>query len=192
MKIFSNFNTRAPLEDYKKALEQYGADKVMFFRRDRIYLFFFVILPSIGMWLLLILVSLVWLQFAQWYFSNFFINVLFTTLFSLVAFIALGRIILNYINYLLDYTIITPYIITSYNQSWLFKREIRTLDTDKIKAINVMGSSLIQSLFNYGSLIFMAEGDDEDQWDVRLNFLNNPTKLKDEVVHLINLSKDDA
>ena len=47
MKIFSNFDTHAPLEAYKKALAEYGADKVIFVRRHRIYLTFFIVLPAI-------------------------------------------------------------------------------------------------------------------------------------------------
>ena len=110
---------------------------------------------------------------------------------TIVAIGALTRIILNYINYLLDYTIITPRLITSYNQTGIFKREIRTIDTDKVKAITVNATSFWQSLSNYGSLIFLSEGDEEDYGDIVLHFLKNPNFLKDEVVRVIDLSKDE-
>ena len=54
MKIFSNFDTQAPLEHYQKALAEYGADKVIFVRRHRIYLLFFVTLPCIAIGVLFI------------------------------------------------------------------------------------------------------------------------------------------
>lgn len=191
MKILSNFDTKAPLVAYQKALAEYGADRVLFFRRHRIYLTFFVVLPCIGTGLMILIAFLAWRNFASEFFPNVFGNVLFTILFSLIALIVLARITLNYINYLLDYTIVTPRLITSYNQTGFFKREVRTIDTDKIKTITVSGNSFMQSLFNYGSIIFLSEGDDDDTGDIRLNYLQRPNELKDDVVRVIELAKDD-
>lgn len=117
MKIFSNFDTRAPLEAYQKALAEYGADKVIFVRRHRIYLTFFVTLPCIFVGLLIIVATVLWLNVSTDFTGNLAANILFTTFFGLLAIMALIRITLNYINYLLDYTIITPRIIMSYNQT---------------------------------------------------------------------------
>ena len=103
----------------------------------------------------------------------------------------LVRVTLNYINYLLDYTIITPRLIMSYNQTGIFKRQVRTIDTDKIKAITVSGKTIWQSLFNYGSVVFLSEGDDDDYGDIVLHFLQNPNALRDEVVRIIEMAKDD-
>lgn len=117
MKIFSNFDTRAPLEAYQKALAEYGADKVIFVRRHRIYLLFFVTLPSIVMGLVLIVATVLRLQIPTEFIESLAANILFTIVFGLIALMAIIRIILNYINYLLDYTIVTPRIIMSYNQT---------------------------------------------------------------------------
>lgn len=191
MKIFSNFDTQAPLEAYQHALAEYGADKVIFVRRHRIYLLFFVTLPSVIVGIILIAVFLIWFNVLQGTVLGLAGNILFTILFGLIAIMVLVRIILNYINYLLDYTIITPRLITSYNQTGLFQRQVRTIDTDKVKAITVSGKNFWQSLFNYGSVVFLSEGDDDDYGDIVLHFLKNPSNLKDEVVRVIDLAKDD-
>ncbi len=81
MKILSNFDTGAPLAAYQKALAEFGADKVLFFRRHRIYLTFFVVLPLIGAGLMIIVAFLVWWNFASNFFPNLFGNLLFTILF---------------------------------------------------------------------------------------------------------------
>ena len=117
MKIFSNFDTQAPLEAYQKALAEYGADKVIFVRRHRIYLLFFVTLPCIAIGVLFIAAFFLWRNVLGQYFGTIVGNIIFTVLFALIAFMAIVRIVLNYINYLLDYTIVTPRIIISYNQT---------------------------------------------------------------------------
>ncbi len=191
MKIFSNFDTHAPLEAYQKALAEYGADKVIFVRRDKIYLTFFIVLPAIAVGLLFIGAFVLMWNLSATFFSSLFLNVVFAIFFWIMAIMVIMRIIMNYINFLLDYTIITPALITSYNQTWLFRREIRTLDTDKIKTITISGKTLLQSMFNFWSIVILSEGDDDQHGDITLHFLNNPSVLKDEIVRIINLKKDD-
>ncbi|MBP6910230.1 hypothetical protein KBC03_01380 [Patescibacteria group bacterium] len=118
MKIFSNFDTRAPLEAYQKALAEYGADQIMFFRRYRIYLIFFVVLPALATILGIIGSILLW----QMLFANSSVSAGSTFGVVLIIFITLIvimvgiTILFSYINYLLDYTIVTPHLITSWNQ----------------------------------------------------------------------------
>lgn len=163
MKILSNFDTKAPLIAYQHALAEFGADKVLFFRRHRIYLTFFIVLPCIGAGILIIVAFLIWRNLLSGFAPGVFGNIFFTVLFGLITIIVLIRILLNYINYLLDYTIVTPRLITSYNQTGIFQREIRTIDTDKVKTITVNANSFLQSLFNYGSINILSEGDEENQ-----------------------------
>lgn len=110
---------------------------------------------------------------------------------SIIALFTLVKTTANYINYLLDYTIVTPRLIISYNQTGLFQRQVRTLDTDKVKAITVSGKNMFQSIFNYWSVVFLSEGDDNDYGDITLRFLKSPNKLREEVVRTIELAKDD-
>lgn len=118
MKIFSNFDTKAPLEAYKQALAEYGADKVMFFRRYKIYLIFFVVLPAVALLIGLIGAVLLWRAlFANNSVSTGSIfGVVLIILVALIIIMVGITILLNYINYLLDYTIVTPHLITSWNQ----------------------------------------------------------------------------
>lgn len=39
--------------------------------------------------------------------------------------------------------------------------------------------------------MFLSEGDDDDYGDIVLHFLKNPTILRDEVVRIIEMAKDD-
>lgn len=120
-----------------------------------------------------------------------FLNTVMTVVLVVIGLFTLVKTIANYINYLLDYTIVTPRLIISYNQTGLFKKQVRTLDTDKVKAITVSGKNMFQSIFNYWSVVFLSEGDDNDYWDITLRFLRSPNRLREEVVRIIELAKDD-
>jgi uncharacterized membrane protein YdbT with pleckstrin-like domain len=55
----------------------------------------------------------------------------------------------KYFNYILDYTLVTPTYVSSYNQNGIFSREIRTLEPSKIKTIDFTSKGLINSIFNF-------------------------------------------
>jgi len=188
MKILSNFDTHAPLEDYKKAIDEFGPDKVIFIRRHKIYLTFYVVLPFVGIALMMLV-----LFFSRGYLTNdLFGSVLSNTLFFwvfLILFLIIGvHGLFNYINYLLDYTIITPSIITFYNQTGIFKREIDTIETIKIKSVVVSENSLLESLFNYGALTILSEGDEADAGDITLHFIHRAPQMKEQIMHLIDIA----
>ena len=72
------------------------------------------------------------------------------------------NILKKYIDYKMDYCIITPEDIVLAEQSGIFKRQIRTLDTSKIKSISVYKKRFFMSVFNNGSIVFMSDGDDNN------------------------------
>jgi uncharacterized membrane protein YdbT with pleckstrin-like domain len=70
------------------------------------------------------------------------------------------KLLKRFIDYKMDFAIITPKEIVSYNQTGIFSRSSRSLDVDKIKTISVDKKGLLRSIFNFGSIIFLSEGDD--------------------------------
>ncbi len=86
----------------------------------------------------------------------------------------------------MDFTIITPNDITCYNQNFLFHTSVRALEINKIKSIRVDKIGLLKSIFNYGSIVFFAEGDQSGQmWDITLQYITNPDKLRDKIDDLV-------
>jgi len=62
-----------------------------------------------------------------------------------------------YLDYILDFTIVTPEELISYNQTGILKRRIRTLQTEKIKTATVDKAGFWFSVFDIGNLEFFAE-----------------------------------
>lgn len=90
----------------------------------------------------------------------------------------------HYIDYKMDYCIITPEEIILTEQSWIFNRWIRTLDTAKIKSVSIQKKSIIHSLFNNGEIVFMSDGD-EKLWEIVLEYIHNPEGQKSTLQNII-------
>lgn len=68
-----------------------------------------------------------------------------------------------------DFTIVVPDKIEFINQSWIFTRTMRSLDSEKIKTISTDKRWLIRALLNIWSLIIFAEWDEwNSKWEIQL------------------------
>lgn len=85
----------------------------------------------------------------------------------------------------MDFTIITPKQVMSFDQTGLFNKTTRALDTDKIKSMRVDLHGLLWSIFNYWSIVFLSEGDSESLWEIRLNYMSDPNKLREKIEVII-------
>jgi len=84
----------------------------------------------------------------------------------------------------MDYCIVTPRELVAYNQSGIFNRHTEIIDTEKIKTINKIPQWLFGSLFNFASLIFLSEWDN-DIGDINLNYVENPEETYKKVRMII-------
>lgn len=186
VKIFSNFDTAAPTKNYADAVQLYWCDKVIFLRRHKLYFFLHTIVPGFFAAVLLsCIVGMVILLPHQT--NNDDRNVFYLIIESLLFLISIYLIIIarsRYFNYTLDYTIITPTTIASYDQTWLLTRKITTVDTDKIKTINFSSKWLINSIFNFGNIEILLEWDDEWRWEIIIDFIYNPEGIKEQIILL--------
>lgn len=187
MRILSNFDTRFDDQCVEDACAQYGKENISFIRRDKIYVIFNILLPTIGRLLVSLLLLLLaygsWLGRAIWYPFQVFIWMIV----CVSGLYLLRKVTGKLIDYYMDFTIITPRQITSYDQSGLFSRNTRSLDISKLKSVRVYEQWLIKSLFNYGTIVFFSEWD-EDSWDITLNYITNPTKVAKRQEEILQLS----
>ena len=80
----------------------------------------------------------------------------------------------------MDFCIITPKELVSYNQSWFFDRHTEIIDTEKVKTINKISQGFFGSIFNFANIVFLSEWDMET-WDISLNFVENPEEVYKQV-----------
>jgi len=185
MKIFSNFDTQLDDRLFVKAKEEFWDDCVLFVRRDRIYLILRVFMPLMFWFLLMVLILLSLGSYMSG--SGFFSVVLARTVRGGIVWslLWLGRhCVVKLIDYYMDYTIVTPEWVTQYDQSGILERSTRALDITKVKTVSVKKKWLLCSVFNFWAIVFFSEGD-SDHWDIKLNFITDPIKLRDSIQSIV-------
>lgn len=180
MKFLSNFDTSLRdglLKDYQN---KFWKNNVTLVRRSKIFLFLVVLSPLVWMLFIIFMLFFLWLLFSNniqdQTISNLFL-LLVLVVWSSVLIATLARVLKRFRDYTMDYAIITPEEIVHYNQQWLITRQVKTMDMEKVKTVNVQWWWWIQSIFNYWTIVFLSEWDSEF-WDLVLSYVHNPMHVK--------------
>lgn len=180
MKLLSSFDTELSHRLLKEDAERYWKDKVLLVFRDKIFLIFTVIIPIIVYLATFIWAIIIW--FLLDYESFYWYSLLF--IFVVSFFVVWWKILKLFIDYHMDFAVVNPKQIKNYNQTWLFSREARTLDTFKLKTVSVNKKWIIRSIFNFWALRFLSEWDNV-AWDIELKFISNPDKVKNDILAIL-------
>ena len=113
----------------------------------------------------------------------------FLIAFALFDLVWLFPIVGKYMDYKLDFIIVTPDVLIMYDQWWIFKRNIISTNEKSIKTISVKKSGLLYSIFNNGDIIFLTEWDTTGGGgEITLRRVPKPEKRRKEIARI--MSKD--
>ena len=184
VRLLSNFDTKAPTKHYSDAVHEYWFDKVLFLRRHKLYFILYTMIPA-GVAIILLIALIysmaVTTSVEEWGIWQFVAQRSTQVILRLLGIYLILMAWARYFNYVLDYTIITPKQISSYNQTGLFSRKIRTIEPEKIKTIDFSSKWLINSIFNFGEVSILLEWDETWQWEIHLDFIANPEDVKQSI-----------
>ena len=77
----------------------------------------------------------------------------------------------RWMDYRMDYLLVTPQEISKYDQSGVLHRDVENIPTNKIKSISVSKHGLLQSMFDIWSIVFLAEWE-SDEWDITMEMID--------------------
>lgn len=187
VKIFSNFDTNLARNLVIRYAQQYGQDRVIFVKRWTVYLVFNVLFPLFIWSLVLGLGLLIYIRSLEIDpFFTLFVRLILAVL-VFIRFWILYRAVTGLINYYMDFTIVTPQQIISYDQIGVFSRNTRAVEIDKIKLVSVDKKWLLRSIFNYGAIVFFAEWDGKFG-DLGLDYISHPVELRDKIAVVMGMS----
>ena len=63
----------------------------------------------------------------------------------------------KFIDYKMDFIIVTPDLLIMYDQAGLFKKNVITVNEKSLKTVSVKRPGLLYSIFNNGDIIFLSE-----------------------------------
>ena len=192
MKIFSSFDTEFKKEIFNKEVEKYWKDKVYLISHWRVYYWLYILIPFV-----LLLISwigyyvLLYVLFSDS--SEEWVNIWKIIWYTLSIFIFMPfalKLLKKYIDFYMDFIVVTPKTLISYNQEWFFSRMWRTIDVEKIKSISVSKDGFWRSLFNYWSIIILTEWDEKWAGEINFSFIDDPDNVKFKVMEIIESEKE--
>lgn len=181
MKIFSNFDTRLKKKTLEKYQKEYWVDKVIMLWKSGLFRFLKIFLPMF--FYLLVLAGAVRLAYIMFDDSN---HVIYAWIVVFVLLLLVSwPIIKHYMDYKMDFAVMTPESLIMFNQTWFFKRDTAAIDIDKIKTISITKRSLMYSIFNNWNMIFLSEWDNKNFWEVTLLFIFRPEEKREKISAII-------
>ncbi len=187
MKILSTFDSNFKQEIVNKNVEKYWKENVFLISHGKFYYYFYILLP--------IIFSFVWLLF---YMTIFFYllssissefktaYILFWIVVFLILFIPLWfKLLKKYVDYILDFIVITPKNLIHYDQEWILSRKWRTIDVEKIKTLTVNKNWLLRSVFNFWNIIILTEWAELWEWQIDFYYVDEPEKVKNIIVDIM-------
>jgi uncharacterized membrane protein YdbT with pleckstrin-like domain len=186
IKIFSSFDTDFKQKLVNKEIERYWKDKVYVVSHGRFYYYFYIILPTIVLflWTILFFWVLYYLSSSlNWDWKTVIIWV--GIVLWIVVFVpVILKLIKKYIDYILDFLIVTPESLIYYNQEGIFTRRWRTVDVEKIKTITVNKNWFLRSLFNFWNIVILTEWDEKGVWEINFSFIDDPDNVKFKILEI--------
>lgn len=184
MKIFSNFDTNRKQEALVKAQEKFWSENILVLRKSKLFLFNKVLLPVLWHTLLFIAV-----QFPIYFALEDFgwIKYIASILLFIVYLVLISPYSKYYIDYTMDFSIITPDSLTRYNQTWIFQRDIKTSNVRNIKTISIQKNNFLYNIFDNWDLIFLSEWDKADQWEITLHYIPDPESKKKQITKIMRI-----
>lgn len=194
MKILNNFDTQLKNTEYQEAVKRHWDYNVILIQRCIFYWLVKWVLPLFLYVIVILLLNYFVFDFVQdmseWLFNVFKFIVWFG---SIILFYYIYRI---FIDYKMDFTIVTPEEIITYKQNWILRSIYKNLPAKKIRSTKSYTKGLLWNIFGYGSIKFITDGSAEviEEWGktkygsgkLSLTYVRRPNRTRKAITELCN------
>lgn len=189
MGLISTFDPKFKKQLLAKSKEEFGESNVIFIKKSYLFLCVKVLLPLIlrlsvlttlitccivyipWLWLRIALCVIIWWWFAApWY-----------------------TILKHFLDYEMDFAVVTPKSFLRYNQTWFFKRSSKAIDMKHIRSVYVKKAWFFNSIFNNWHIIVLTEWSSEvvkedwnNPWEVEFRYVYNPEHFSNRIQKLLS------
>lgn len=187
MWIISTFDPKFQKKTISKNIEKYWAENIIHIKKSKLFFLIKILIPSV-FWTT-ILIFLLTISIVN--INMYWVLITLSILFILLWLVPIIKVIKLYLDYSMDFIIVTPEALIRYNQEWFFKRISKTIDLKDVRSTSVRKAGLIDSIFNNGSLVFLSEAwereDDEAMraGEIVFRYIYHPDKVNSEVNKLL-------
>lgn len=190
MKIFNNFDTKLKENEFKEAIEHHWYDSVILVVRSKYYWIVKWIFPILLwiIWNIIIIYMGLYLKThgLEWFYW------IIVVLLGIVNIIFLYYLIMIYINYKMDFTIVSRDWISTYKQKWFFKNSVKNLPASNVRSVQSKRVWIMWNVFGYWYILLVTDGslasNDEDEtksaWVVKLTYVDRPNLMRKRILDL--------
>lgn len=187
MKIFNNFDTNFKKNEFDDVIEKHWEWNVLIIQRTFAFWVINGILPFLLYVAVIIPLLIIHIKYLAWisYLSLFF--AWFLIVFTLFVF----NIIVNaYLDYKMDFTIITCEWIFTFKQLWFFNSKNKDLPAWKIRSISSSRQWLLWNIFWYWNIEIITDWSlttrDEEWmhlgWKMIMTYVKQPNVLRKKII----------
>ena len=188
MSIISTFDPKFKKQLLNKSIEEFGESNVVFIKKSHFFLCVKVLLPFILRFSVLVTLITCSILYVPWTWLQI-------TLCAIVlwVFAAPGYKILKYfLDYEMDFAVVTPKTFLRYNQTWFFKRSSKAIDMNHVRSVYVRKAWFLNSIFNNWSIVVLTEWstttvqeDWNNPWEVEFRYVYHPEYYSQRIQKLL-------
>lgn len=191
MKILNNFDTELKNEEYRDAVSKFWENNVILIQR---YLSYWII-----RWLIPIFIFIcASFLFAGLLYSNLeslsFLFHVFLWIWIILSVMFVYRTIRIFIDYKMDFSIITRDEILTHKQNWIFSSRYKNFPTFQLKSVYSRRKWILGNIFWYWEIIFTTDAGHEDHnapWEdssgsgkIVMTYVYKPNETRKRIVEL--------
>lgn len=191
MAIISTFDPKFQNKILQDCINDFGIDNVVHIRKSKLFLWWFVILPFLLRFFTLTAVLFCIFYFIPW--KLIWLSIALSLL-VVIGWCVLwwGKILKYYLDYCMDFSIVTPQSFIRYDQTWFFKRTSKVIDLIHIRSVSVEKTWIINSLFNNWNIVVLSEWSDNSVSDTKsdagkiiFRYVKDPEKYWDRIQRML-------
>ena len=185
MKIFSNFDTNHKKRVIDKYIDNHWPQDILILSRSKLYLrwriylriVIYTFLAAFGLYLVFV--------GTNWQSTRLYSSIIIVASYL----VSLWPIIIKYIDYKLDFVVITPTGVFFYNQRGFLYRDMSALNMQNIRSVSIQKSNFLYSLFDNWDINFLSEGQELPLWEILIRYIADPETKKDEIQRIFEISR---
>lgn len=187
MGFVSTFSPKFQKKVIKQNIDQYGIENVIHIKKSKLFLWKKILIPFIFWTSVIVVISVLSLPniWAKWF--------LWTTivLFLLLWIISVSKSFKLFLDYKMDFIVVTPRSFIKYDQEWFFKRVSKTIDLKKIRSLSVRKKWFLNSIFNNWNLVVLSEWSENEKdvsmraGEINFDYLYDPDSIEIKINDLL-------
>ena len=188
MGIISTFDPKFKKQLLEKNREEFGEWNVIYIKKSHLFLCIKVLIPLI-LWLS-ILITLI--TCCILYIPRVWLRIALCVIILWIFAVPWYNILKHFLDYEMDFAVVTPKSFLRYNQTWFFKRSSKAIDMKHIRSVYVKKAWFFNSIFNNWHIIVLTEWSTEiikedwnNPWEVEFRYVYHPEYFSNRIQELL-------